>query len=246
MLLSIITPTIRKEGLAIIRDALLQQTFTDWEWLIGSSFDPEIDEARWIKDEFKDGYWSLNRIYNKLVSAAQGELIITWQDWIWVPSEGLQKFVDASIQYPNAVISGVGDQYESLDKFGRPQVKIWSDPRKNANYGSFYEIFPNDAEWNWCLIPKDNFYLVGGMDEQLDFLGYGGDQLQIGERMDEAGVKFYIDQTNESYTIRHSRKEFGGQENWDKNHVLFNGKYDTRKEELKNEGKWPKLDYLIK
>jgi hypothetical protein len=85
---------------------------------------------------------------------------------------------------------------------------------------------------------------VGGMDEGLDFLGYGGDQLQVGERLDAMGTKFYIDQTNESFTIRHGREDFGGQEAWDKNHILFNGKYDARKNELIKQGKWPILDYL--
>jgi hypothetical protein len=231
MKISVVTPSIRPEGLKIVEKALKNQTFKDYEWLVNS-------------DKYEGGFWGLNRAYNDLFRKAKGELIVTLQDWIYVDPEGLQKFWDAYEAYPKAVVSGVGDQYETTDKWGKPQIKIWSDPRKRMDQGSFYECYPNDAEWNWCAIPKKLLYDVGGMDEELDFLGYGGDQLQVGERLDAIGVKFYLDQTNESYTIRHDRSSFGGQENWDKNHVLFNGKYEKRKIDLVKEGKWPKLSYL--
>lgn len=243
MKVSVITPTIRKEGLDVIRRSLKKQTYTDFEWLIGSKFDPEIEEAVWVKDEFEGGYWTLNRIYNRLFDRAKGDVIISWQDWIWVPKDGLEKFVKA-YEHTQAVISGVGDQYERLNKWGKPEVKIWSDPRKTLANGSFYECYPNDAEWNWCLIPKQALYDIGGMDEWLDFVGYGGDQLQAVERMDACGWKFFIDQTNESFTIRHDRSEFGGQEEWDKNHVILNGKYDERKAFLIKKNLWPKGPYL--
>lgn len=244
MKVSVITPTLRKEGLNVVKQSLLKQTYKDWEWLIGSPFDPEIPEATWIKDDFKGGFWSLNRIYNRLVSNARSPLIISWQDWIYANPDGLEKFVD-TYNATKGIVSGVGDQYESVNKWGKPQIKIWSDPRKRSDYGSFYECFPNDTEWNWCAIPRKAFFDIGGMDEELDFRGYGGDQLQAGERMDALGYKFYLDQTNESYTIRHSRDDFGGQEEWDLKHVLFNGEYDKRLYELKQKGEWPKLNYLL-
>lgn len=242
---SVITPTIRKEGLDVIRKALQKQTFRDFEWLICSVFDPGIPEAKWIPDEFTEGYWTLNRAYNSLFQSARGEIIVTWQDWIYADPDALEKFVE-NVGKTDAVVSGVGDQYESVNKWGKPQIKIWSDPRKTTEYGSFYECNWNDAEWNFCAFPKKLIYQIGGMDEKLDFLGYGGDQLQASERMDQFGTKFFLDQTNESYTIRHSREDFGGQEEWDKNHVLFNGKYDERKRGLIKLGTWPKLPYLDK
>lgn len=243
MRVSVITPTIRKEGLDVVEKALKNQTFKDFEWLISAPFEPGISWAKWIPDKNTDGFWSLNRSYNSLFLAAQGDLIISLQDWIWIPPTGIQQFVDAH-EAAEGIISGVGDQYERVGQYGKPEIKIWADPRKNSNYGTFYECYPNDAEWNWCLIPKKAIFDIGGMDEKLDFLGYGGDQLQAVERMDALGYKFFLDQTNESYTVRHDRGDFGGQEAWDKDHVLFNGKYQERKKELISDGKWPVLDYL--
>src|SRR4051812_10899628 len=129
MKVTIITPTVRKEGLDVINRSLSKQTHRDWTWLIGSKFDPEQPAASWIVDNFVDGYWSLNRMYNKLIRAVDTELVISWQDWISIPPDGLEKFIK-NYEATKGIVSGVGDQYESVDKFGRPQIKIWSDPRK--------------------------------------------------------------------------------------------------------------------
>lgn len=249
--ISVITPSIREEGLEIVRKALEGQTFKDFEWLIGTPFDISKKYSKvnlkWIEDDFEFGFWTLNRIYNKLFKEAKGELIVTLQDWIWVMPDGLEKFWDNyNAMGRKTLISGVGDQYESIDKFGRPQIKVWSDPRKTLKHGSFYECMPNDVEWNWAAIPVEALYKIGGMDEELDFIGFGGDQYQVGERLHELGYKSYLDQTNESFTIRHTRKDYGGQQYWDDNHVLLNGRYDKRKKILISEGRWPILNYLSK
>lgn len=245
MKISVITPTVRKNGIPIIASSLRKQTFRDFEWLIGCNFNPGELSVPYtlVLDDFRDGYWSLNRIYNKLFRAASGELIVSWQDWIYANPDGLEKFW-TNYEETKGVISGVGDQYESTDKFNRPQIKIWSDPRKTNRFGSFYECYPNDCEWNYAAIPKAAIMAVGGMDEELDFKGFGGDQLQACARMDDAGFKFYIDQTNESFTIRHGREIAGGEDNWNAHHVLFNGEYDKRIAELKKEGRWPDVKYL--
>jgi hypothetical protein len=243
-MISVITPTVRPEGLKIVETALRKQSFTDFEWLIGAKECPDqFPYAIWVEDDFNGGFWTLNRIYNRLFNEARGDLIVSWQDWIWAPKDALQKFWDA-YKKTGGIISGVGDQYERVGQYGKPEVKIWSDPRKRLDLGSFYEVNPNDAEWNFCAIPKKAIYDIGGMDEELDFLGFGGDQLQAVERMDGLGYKFYLDQTNESYTIRHDRSKHGGQDYWDTNHVLFNGTYDARKQALIREGMWPRLEFL--
>lgn len=245
---SVITPTIRPEGLDVVHKSLQSQTFKDFEWLICAKEACPITTdkfvTKWIADDFKGGFWTLNRAYNKLFKNCSGKMIVTWQDWIWTRPDALQRLVDRVNDTDGGIISGVGDQYERLNKWGKPEIKIWSDPRKNDNHGDFYECFPNDIEWNFAAFPTEKIFAVGGMDEQLDWLGYGGDQLQVGERWDALGFKTYLDQTNESFTVRHDRSHFGGQELWDKNHVLFNGKYQARKEELIASKEWPILNFL--
>lgn len=232
-MITVITPTKYNERLKLPRLALKNQT-VDFEWLICSPLDPGIEEARWIPDTFSGGFWTLNRAYSALLQAG-GDIIVTLQDNIWVPPNGLEKFAIA-VTETNGIVTGVGDQYQREGKYGKPEVKIWNDPRKTDKYGSFYECVWNDAEFNWAAFPKEVYEKIGGFDEKLDFLGFGGDQLQFVERAKDAGFKTYIDQTNESFTLRHGRVE-----GWDENHVLFNGAYDRRKDELKASGQWPRL-----
>jgi hypothetical protein len=249
MKVTVISPSIRPKGLDIVLQSLKNQTFKDWEWLIGSSFDPKIKEARWVKDDFKDGYWTLNRIYNKLFKEAKGDILVSWQDFIWAPPDALQKFVN-KVTETGGLVSGVGDQYDSLNKYGKPEIPIWWDPRKRTDFGAFYKVYPGDVEWNFAAFPKKAVFDVGGMDEGLDFLGVSGDQLQIVNRMDDFGYKGYLDQTNESFTLRHGREDFGGEDEWNsKNVVMVKNKegvsiYDQRVKELKESANWPVLNYL--
>ncbi len=223
--ISVITPSIRKDGLEIVRKALKRQTFKDFSWFIGSSFDPGIAEATWVKDDFQGGFWTLNRIYNALVNRTK---------------DGLEKFYTCQKE-TGGLISGIGDQYEEIDDHGKPKIVCWNDPRRTSKFGSFYECNWNDCEFNWGCLPRKLFLAVGGMDEELDFLGYGGDQLQLCNRLNDYGAHFYLDQTNESFTLRHGREDFGGQSNWDSHHVLFNGEYQKRRQALDASGLWPVL-----
>lgn len=246
--ISIVTPSVRPDGIVLVDKSLSNQTYKNFEWLICGPETLRKDfEARIKHNKYrylgnpplkKGMYWDLNFSYNRMFKKAKGELIVSLQDNIWIPPNGLSKFWYAYKQTGGA-ISGVGDQYLRLGEYGKPEVKVWEDPRKRSDLGDLYKCMPNDHEWNWGCFPKEAIFKIGGMDEELDFLGVGGDQLQAMERMFEAGYETYLDQTNESFTLRHGRPK-----DWDKNHVLFNGAYDKRKVELKGLGKWPILDYL--
>jgi hypothetical protein len=244
-MISIITPSVRKKALDIVAKSIQKQTTEDWEWLIGSKFDPKIPWAKWVKDDFEGGFWTLNRIYNKLVHEAQGDIIVSWQDSIYIPPEGLESFQTSFWGIDGlGLISGVGDQYEHVDAFGKPYSKVWTDPRKTVHYGTFYECTFPDVEWNWCAVPKLALTSCGGFDNGLDFLGFGMDGYQVNERLNEMGWKFYIDQTNESYTLRHDRSSHGGEDNWVKNNNLKNGNYEIRRQELKDKDQWPVLKHF--
>jgi len=182
-------------------------------------------------------YWNLGTAYNEGLRHCQGELIVSLQDWIWVIPQGLEKFWLA-YQQTNGCISGVGDQYDQLDEFGRPTNKIWNDPRKTSRHGSFYECYPNDWELNWACAPLKAFYDIGGFDEELDKWA-GGDNISVCERMDALGYKFYLDQTNESFALRHERYK-----DWDGSHCLLTGKYHERKKQLIDKGQWPVIEFL--
>jgi hypothetical protein len=241
--ISVVIPTIRPGSLELAKQSLKRQTYDDFEILVCAPFDPEWEDATWLPDRFEGGFWGLNRAYNALFRTAKGELIVTLQDFIWITPQALEKFWYA-YQETGGCISGVGHQYARVDGTGKPYDLIWQDPRKTHKYGTFYECEPNDIEWNFAALPRPALWAVGGMDEELDFLGYGGDQLQTMERLAAAGYHCYLDQTNESFTLRHARDSFGGDHHWNANHVILTGAYDKRKQELLQSGKWPNVGYL--
>ena len=69
MKISVIIPTNRPGSLDLAKASLPRQSFQDFEILVGSPFDPSF--GRWIIDDFKDGFWTLGRIYNRLIDAAK-------------------------------------------------------------------------------------------------------------------------------------------------------------------------------
>lgn len=234
--ISILTPTIRKEGLDIVRTALKRQTYKDWEWLIGSPFNPELKEAKWVRDDFKGLQWTLNRCYNKLLKEMQGELIVSWQDYTFADPDALEKFVYHYENEPLALVSGVGNKYTTV--YPELGETIWRDPRITTKYGTYYECYPRDWEANFASAPKQAFYDIGGYDEFMDNY-FSMDNVSVVERIDALNkYKFKLDQTIHSYSLGHGRPK-----GWDENHAMH-GAYETRKKELKDKGEWPRLEYL--
>jgi hypothetical protein len=237
--ISIITPSIRKEGLYTVAKALSRQTFRDFEWLIGTPVDPQQKDGVWVEDDFTGGYWTLNRIYNKLIEEASGSLIVSWQDFTFADPDALEKFWFHYETEPKTLVTAVGNKYESV--YPEPRNMLWKDPREREDQGSYYSCFFNDIEWNLCSIPKEALYAVGGFDEGLDFLGFGMDGYSVNERLNDLGGRdFKINQTIKSYSLVHGRIK-----DWDKDNLL--GKpYQDRKKELIAKGVWPVLNYLQK
>lgn len=233
--ISVLTPTIRKEGLDIVKKALDRQSFTDFEWLIGSPF--ETDLGTWVEDDFKLGVWTLNRIYNKLIKASSGDLIVSWQDYTFADPDCLEKFWTLYELEPKTLVSAIGNKYEQV--YPERKNMLWKDPRERDDQGSYYSCYFNDIEWNLCSVPRDALYAVGGFDEGLDFLGFGMDGYSVNDRINAlGGYDFKLNQTIKSYSLAHGRVE-----DWDKKNLLGEP-YVKRRDELKMQGKWPILDYL--
>ncbi len=232
MKISIISPTIRLEGLEIVEKGLKRQSIGYDEWLVGSAIKPLISEPKWVKCSFKGGYWDLNRSMNLLIKESVGDLIVSVQDYTFINPEALEKFAFYYERNPKSIISGIGDKYDEV----YPVVggRNWIDPRRTK--GGFREVEFNMIEGNFCAFPKQAFIDVGGFDESLDFKGFGLDFYSLLDRIDiMGGYKFYLDETNESFSLNHGRVS-----NWDKDNISAEMYTEIRKEYLKN----PILNYL--
>ena len=203
--ISVITPSIRKDRLEIVEKSLDRQSFQSFEWVVSD-----------LKDKPKGYSWAFNRAMNDCIKRSKGDLLVSIQDSIWFKPDALGKFWYHFQENPNYCVSGVGDQYDDLDENGKPTNKVWIDPRKRNDLGSFYEVNPEDWELNFCSFSKTSLEEIGGFDEEMDKY-YGLDNVAVAFRLDQVGSKFYLDMTNETYSLRHSRNKDWDKKNWANN-----------------------------
>lgn len=237
-MITVITPTIRPEGLNLVEKALKRQTYKDFEWIVISPQHVNIKGFRRIDKLLSDPpktddlVWTLNRAYNKAIKHSQGDLIVSWQDWTYSNPEALEKFEFHYFNNPNLIVSGVGNKYSSTNWI----EIVWKDPRERDDQGSFYPCYFSDIEGNFCSVPKKAFYDVGGFDEELDKY-FGMDFYGVLERMSIAGKwDFHLDQTNKSYSLSHGRPD-----NWEEKNALHGPYQEFKKKYLAN----PRLKYLV-
>ena len=243
-MISVITATIRPEGLDLVYKALKRQTFTDFEWIIvaPSSIHTQITATIGKRQPFlthlvpdpnkNDGdVWTMNKAMNTAIKHSEGDLIVSWQDYTYAMSDTLERFYVHFLQEPNVLITAVGNKYTD-DTW---TSMVWKDPRQRSDQGTYYGCYFNDIEWNLCSCPRKALYSIGGFDEYLDKY-FGMDGYSVNERTNlVGGFDFKIDQTIQSYSLEHGRPN-----KWEENNAIH-GPYDERKKAYVEN---PVLNYL--
>lgn len=240
-MISVITPTIRPEGLKLVKQALAYQGYKDWEWVICSpqrlqsqiesvvgNFPHEFIGTPPLK---KWQVWDLNYSYNRLIEKSKGELIVSWQDYTFADYDLLSTLWKHYLTDSKALVSVCGNKYPD-DDF---DIASWVDPR----YGR-QEYNWQDIEWNLTSCPKKLLYDIGGFDEEMDRM-FGLDGYSVNHRLVDAKIaNFKLEKGCRTYSLFHGRVE-----DWDKKNALGTGKaepYDARVKELKDQNSWPYLD----
>ena len=235
MKISVIYISNRYGGLDILKANLTRQTLQDFELIfIDGLYEERKEEVekyfnginiKHISDKHIpiEGYHSkLARCDNLAFKNCSGELIISLQDYIYIPASGFEKFFNLHNKYDKKVLlTGVGHQfyYPSVEDITnpkglitvfetnytkKPDIKCWTDPRIGNSLHSFErEAYPVEWEMNWAAIPRDVIYDLGGMDEEYDSQGFAYDNTNIATRAAIAGYKIYLDPTNECYGFSH-------------------------------------------
>jgi hypothetical protein len=119
---------------------------------------------------------------------------------IEIKPDTLERFWEHYKMNPQVIVGAVGDQYSTFN----PPVKVWIDPRKRTDYGSFYECVPDDIEYTLCSIPRKALFEVGGFDEEYDYGAAVGEK-ELTRRLDKAGYRPYLDQSIEYRALHHPR-----------------------------------------
>ena len=219
--ITVITPSVRPEGVELVEKALKRQTFKDFEWIVQGR-DGDVPDGC---------VWTLNRDYNTAIRKAQGELIVSWQDWTYAKPDTLERFWTHYLLEPKTLVSAVGNKYTD-DTW---TVKTWQDPRERDDQGTFYPCYFNDIEWNLCSVPKQALYATGGFDEELDRF-YGMDGYSVLDRLNlVGGWDFKLDQAIKSYSLEHGRPQ-----DWEAKNAIH-GPYEQRRQSYLAK---PVLDYL--
>jgi hypothetical protein len=214
--ISIITPSVRPEGLNIIEKCLKRQDFDGtWEWIVVMpkenheklTVTPSLlleDPPRALGD-----FWSLCKGWNLAYARSKGKLLVKIQDKIWFHHDTLSRFWFHYQNNPKALIGAWGNQYSDVDEYGKPINVVWTDPRWRGDI-SFQSVPPSEMEMTMCSIPKQALEECGGIDEEYDKAN-GAQEKEMCFRLRKLGWEFYIDHTIEYRAQHHGRLT----ENWD-------------------------------
>lgn len=186
--ISVITPTIRPESLADMRDSLKAQTLDkkEFEWLVDINISGEHD---------------LNASFNKLIKRADGELIVFLEDFTRILPDGLERFWKAYEDNPNTLFTA---PLGKVDAWGEKPRWDWRAMTQNPTPGDYTDCRWQTCELDWGAIPRDILYDIGGFDEELDKY-WSCDNVNVGCRAHLKGYKFKCVFTNPAVALDHDK-----------------------------------------
>lgn len=225
-LVSIITPTIRKGFWNLMASNIANQSYKNIEWIVvddhpkDRSFELKKVCDRWhIKGTYVRGkrtdryHYGLSSANNVGVQNSLGDLIIFLQDFVLMPTFGVESLVDIYRHHPNALIAPTDLYYfpsvkpntDSEDWFdGKLDVVgefSWKNVR-NQNKGMRFSDNPFEFEMNYGAIPKHIIEAVGGWWEFFND-GLGFDNTEFAYRAMSMGYKLIVDDTNQAVCLDH-------------------------------------------
>lgn len=227
ILVSIVSPTIRRGFWNIMANNLAMQSYKNFEWIIVDDY-PE-DRSAVAKEYAKKYHLNIRYLRGKernvkrtygLINAnntgwqaSKGQLVTILQDFILIPQDGIEQLVQAHKHHPNSLIAPV-DVYFSPkikpdmtkeDWFNGELDVIGKFIRQNArimNLGFRESENSYEFEQNYGAIPKKIIDDLGGWYEFLDE-GLGYDNTEFAWRALQKGYKLFVDETNCAVCIDH-------------------------------------------
>lgn len=193
MRISVITPSIRPSGLAVVFEALKAQKFTDFEWL------PRLS----LPGHEPDLCYQMNAALRE----AKGELIVFLQDWIRISPDGLGMMWNKFMEDPKSCWTAPVGKVVSMTEMNDKGVKWdWRPHWKHR------ENIPFDHwEIDWGSMPREalaDARLKSGQffDEQYDS-GFGWENVDLAYRLERRGWKFKVDPDNKAIAFDHDGHE---------------------------------------
>lgn len=234
-LVNVVCLTIRPGPFRILKETLEKQTYKNFNLIvIDGRYDERKEEvAEYFKDapfpilhlpdpeRDKDKYpYGLFHGDNAGLFACNGELAVFLQDFIEIPEDGLEKFVENYRNHPEAIYTGVdirvktrGQQRgkdglgsDKLDIFGFGTYdkfeKDFESPRKIFNGAIRESKDPFEWELNWAAAPVKVLREMGGWNNEWDE-AFAFDNTELALRFVYSGGIIIVDETNEATAISH-------------------------------------------
>lgn len=139
------------------------------------------------------GEVDFNASMNRLLHRAQGELVISLQDYIKVPPEGILGFLEAYKNGAEFMTAPVG--HCDTEEYTNPTWD-WRKSTDKCNWDGW--------EIDWGAAPRQALLDIGGFDEELD-KGWGFDNLTVGKKAEKAGYSFMCLKDNPALGYNHKR-----------------------------------------
>lgn len=185
--ISLITTSIRPQGLATTFRTLQDQTFTDYEWLTRLSVPKEKPDLAYQ--------------CNQALKEATGELVVFLQDYIQIEPTGLERMWQFHELNPEiAFTCPVGKTKTHWEKSMQVEWD-WRAGRTTTDITGF-----NEWEIDWGACPLHLIQEAGMFCEEYDS-GFGWENVDLAYRMAKRGVKFMVDKENKAVAFDHDAFE---------------------------------------
>lgn len=223
---SIITPTIRRGFWNLMAENIANQSYKNLEWVVVDDFPGDRSgimkrycqnkgiEWKYVRGGKTDKfYYGLSTANNIGWKESDGELLVFLQDFVLMPTIGIESLVDIYRKHPNDLIAPT-DVYhspsveittESEDWFqGNTNVvgEFMRSNQRNTGQGIRYSEMSTDWEANYGAIPRSVVDRLGGWYEFFND-GLGFDNTEIAYRALLSGSKIIVDDTNRGICIDH-------------------------------------------
>ena len=237
---TVYTPIFREGGWEMVADSLREQTYENFEWIIVDD-NKKDREDKILKDAkgidvryFRGGKATkeydrpkgLRRANNIAIDNMRGEILVSIQDYISIPRNGLESIVDLYRHNKDALIAPVDTKWTYEN--GEFKKKVFTNVRVQ-NRGVRETDNPYDFEMNYGAIPKAILNELNGWWEFPD-MGIGHDNVEIAARAMQLGYRVLIDDTNICKAVYMEEAGLSNKNCWD---YLINNDVDpVRTKEL--------------
>lgn len=227
MKISVLTPTLRPDGLRMVHQCLRNQTHDDYEWIISApthvaeNIKIQSNKIRVIIDRPKNegDFYSLNKAFNDLTMEASTDNLVFAVDNIWFHNSTLERFAANFRDDPDGCVSSYGNHYRKIvvrdDKGGLYPEVLWNHDERLAvlakagmNSGKMPSNF---MKLDLASMPRSRVIEAGMFDESYDKYA-GCSEKELATRLQIIGCNFYLDQyiecRNWTHPIEHTSEQW--------------------------------------